>query len=68
MKKKLKNIKIQPLFNRLPNNEGEWLELCMQNTERTISLSYGKEKEMFIEQLNRFKKQLKEWRKNENKN
>jgi len=57
-----KRKKTNTLYDRLPSNHGEWLELAISFTERAISRSVVSESYL-LEQASRLKSELEQWRK-----
>jgi len=55
-------------MDKLPNNHGEWLELVIKNTIRSIGSDPRPSEKYLIDQKDRLTKELAEWRKNEGKN
>lgn len=55
------------LLDRLPKNQGEWLELVIANTKRHTANPPLESQNFLRDQLVRLEKELAEWRKNEGK-
>lgn len=54
------------LMDKLPNNQGEWLELCIKFTLRGIQSPPVTQLDTdMLAQAERLKQKLNEWRKNE---
>lgn len=56
-----KRKKIKPLDERLPNDHGEWLELAIHTTERSIRYPNNSDAYL-VEQANRLKSELELWK------
>jgi hypothetical protein len=56
-----KGSKNRTLDDKLPKNQGEWLELVIFFTERALSRPGGKQPYL-LKQLDKLKEELKEWR------
>ena len=65
-KKAKKTYKGPTLFDRLPSNRGEWLELCIKFTKRAVHNPPYKEDQWLFDQEAKLNKELAEWRKNGN--
>lgn len=71
MKKKAKKSVLKrhigpTLFDTLPKNHGEWLELCIKFTMRVVKNPPDSELDKtMLAQADRLRKQLELWRKNE---
>lgn len=65
MAKKAKKVKYKgpTLLDRLPNNHGEWLLLCIKFTERVIANPPRESDQQMINQAARLKAELEEWKK-----
>jgi hypothetical protein len=57
-----KRKKIKTLIDKLPNDQGEWLELVIHFTERAIKHPEGGDA-FLVAQAARLKAELAEWRK-----
>lgn len=65
MRKKVKKNKYkgQTLLDRLPENHGEWLLLCIKYTDRAITHPEAESQKFLIDQKERIESQLEEWKK-----
>ena len=71
MKKKVKKTKKArkikhkgpTLMDRLPKNHGEWLQLLIKFTERAMSIPPLESEKYLVDQANRLKLQLDQWKK-----
>jgi len=51
------------LMDRIPNNRGEWLMLCIKLTKRAITHPNLESQAFLVVQVERMRTQLKEWKK-----
>ena len=65
MRKKAKKNKYKgpTLMDRLPENHGEWLMLCIKFTKRAITHPELESQKFLIDQANRIEAELTEWKK-----
>jgi hypothetical protein len=65
-KKAQKAKKIKPkgptLMDRLPNNHGEWLLLCIKFTKRAITHPELESQAFLVKQAERIEKELEDWK------
>lgn len=61
-KKPTKKFKGLTMVDKLPNNQGEWLELVIKNTQKSLGGRTDASLQYLRDQEERLKAQLAEWK------